>query len=302
MNFKALKYLAAASTATWIWSGLTVVALGFIGYGWKEHTDLTNEHIALQTKTQELEQTLTTTQKDLGYEKSVTTDLTEKLRDKEAELNTVQRAVNRITKKVDTIEKLNSIDKELLEKYSKVYFLNEHYIPKRLEDIDTEYLLHKDKPMQVNAGIWTYLEDMLKDAKEDGVTILIASAYRSFDTQTTLKSTYKVIYGAGTANQFSADQGYSEHQLGTALDFADPIEASLTINFEQTKAFEWLKANAYKYGFILSYPKGNAYYQYEPWHWRFVGRDLARKMFREKLNFYDLEQREINTFLVDFYD
>ena len=74
------------------------------------------------------------------------------------------------------------------------------------------------------------------------------------------------------------------------------------MSFEKTPAFTWLKENAHDYGFILSYPKGNLYYQYEPWHWRFVGEDLAEDLFEDGKEFYELDQREIDEYLVDIFD
>lgn len=111
-----------------------------------------------------------------------------------------------------------------------------------------------------------------------------------------------MIYGTG-ANAFSADQGYSEHQLGTAVDLTvanqDPV---LDIKFDSTAAFAWLTNNAYRFGFILSYPKNNSYYQYEPWHWRFIGIALATRLHSENKYFYDLDQRDINTYLPSIFD
>ena len=112
-----------------------------------------------------------------------------------------------------------------------------------------------------------------------------------------------MTYGAGTANSFSAEQGYSEHQLGTAVDFVTSENGYyLTTSFENTKTFKWLQENAYKYGFILSYPKGNTYYQYEPWHWRFVGKDLARKLHRDEKTFYSMDQRDIDRYIGKLFD
>jgi zinc D-Ala-D-Ala carboxypeptidase len=203
---------------------------------------------------------------------------------------------------VDTLEKLSKTDKELLQKYSKVYFLNEHYVPPRLKNIDKEFLFNKEKPMQIHASVDSYLEDLLEDADDDDISLQIISAFRSFGTQATLKSNYSVTYGAGTANQFSADQGYSEHQLGTTVDFTTPELGAAFSTFDKTTAYEWLRKNAYRYGFVLSYPPGNAYYQFEPWHWRFVGTDLARKLHRENKYFYDLDQREIDKYLISIFD
>ena len=60
--------------------------------------------------------------------------------------------------------------------------------------------------------------------------------------------------------------------------------------------------NAYKHGFTLSYPEDNEFYVYEPWHWRFVGKDLARDLHREDRRFYDVEQRELDTYLISIFD
>ena len=201
------------------------------------------------------------------------------------------------------LEKLSKTDPELLKKYSKVYFLSENYIPESFIKIDPEYTFNSQEDYLIYSKIWPFLKDMLEAAQKTDpqVDLKIISAYRSFGKQSALKSSYKIIYGAG-ANKFSADQGYSEHQLGTALDFTDSEVGASYSNFEKTPVYEWLLNNAYKYGFILSYPENNAYYQFEPWHWRFVGRDLAKKLYQENKNFYDLDQREIDQYLISFFD
>ena len=154
----------------------------------------------------------------------------------------------------------------------------------------------------MHGGIEPFLKILLDVATSSNVDIRIISAYRSFGTQSELKSSYTVVYGAGTANKFSADQGYSEHQLGTTVDFTTAKLGANFSAFEKTQTFQWLAAEAYKYGFILSYPKNNAYYRFEPWHWRFVGRSLAEKLHNEGKFFYDLEQREIDKYLVSIFD
>lgn len=229
--------------------------------------------------------------------------LAEALQNEQQKNEALEKQNNRINRKVDDLEKLAETDPELLKKYSKVYFLNENYVPRRLKDIPEEYVNSSEKSLQILSQVLPRLEDLIEDAKDDNVDIKIQSAYRSFQTQATLKSGYKVIYGAGTANQFSAEQGYSEHQLGTTVDLTTPaMGGNLTTTFDATSAFSWLQANAYKYGFVLSYPKGNLYYQYEPWHWRFVGEDLARKLHKDGKNFYDLDQRVIDNYLGEIFD
>ena len=72
--------------------------------------------------------------------------------------------------------------------------------------------------------------------------------------------------------------------------------------FASDKAYQWLTDNAYKYGFSLSYPKNNSHFVFEPWHWRFVGIELAKKLHDENKTLSDLDQREIDTYLSKFFD
>ncbi|MSR71481.1 MAG: D-alanyl-D-alanine carboxypeptidase family protein [Candidatus Taylorbacteria bacterium] len=212
--------------------------------------------------------------------------------------STYEAQIGNIAGTVGSLDKLSKTDPQLLRKYSKVYFLNEHYTPSALSPIDPPYLFNKEAKIQFHANAYPYLLKLFQAAQNDKVNIQIISAYRSFNTQSTLKKNYKFIYGAGTANQFSADQGYSEHQLGTALDFTTPEISSSFEGFENSTAYAWLINNAHKYGFIISYAKSNTYYEFEPWHWRFVGVDLAQRIQRDGTHFYNLDQREIDKYLL----
>lgn len=203
---------------------------------------------------------------------------------------------------LDDLEKLSRIDSELLQKYSKVYFLNEHYSPATVKEIDSKYLYPENKELSINTRVKPFLDNLLEAARKAKVDLRVASAYRSFGEQSTLKSGYSVTYGSGSANAFSADQGYSEHQLGTTVDFTTVATNGALDGFNTTPAYAWLLANAYKYGFVLSYPEGNAYYVFEPWHWRFVGKDLAGDLHKKKIGFYDMDQRDIDKYLIKFFD
>ncbi|MDB5195131.1 MAG: peptidase and DD-carboxypeptidase VanY/endolysin [Parcubacteria group bacterium] len=214
---------------------------------------------------------------------------------------TLGTQVDQIASTVTTLTKLSQTDKELLQKYSRVYFLNENYIPSSLSEIDPLYQLDPSRHLQIHSKVKPFLENMLTDASDAGVPIVALSGYRSFAEQKTLKSSYTVTYGSGS-NRFSADQGYSEHQLGTAVDLTTKSIAGTSLAFATSPAGIWLDANAYKYGFILSYPKGNTYYQYEPWHWRFIGVALATKLHDTAQHFYDLPQRDMDTYLVSIFD
>lgn len=202
---------------------------------------------------------------------------------------------------IKNLDKLSKTDEELLQKYSKISFLNEHYVPEGLSEIPSEWKYSETKPNQLHSKVLPYLEDMLEAAEDDGVDIWVVSAYRSFDTQAQLKGAYTITYGAG-ANAFSADQGFSEHQLGTTVDFTSTGLSGGLDGFSDTEAYKWLVDNGARYGFTLSYPEDNQFYIFEPWHWRFVGTELARDLDRANDTFYDLDQREINEYLLNIFD
>lgn len=198
--------------------------------------------------------------------------------------------------KLEEKNKFPSNDPDLLKKYSKVYFLNENYVPISISDIPKSYVHPASHNTQIHTNVLPFLIRMIDAGEAEGMHLIATSAYRSFAAQKELKDGYKVIYGSG-ANQFSADQGYSEHQLGTTLDFTTKALNGAINGFERTEEYFWLLNNAYKYGFIISYPLGNDYYKFEPWHWRFVGVELASKLHEDRQTFQELDQRVINTYL-----
>lgn len=215
--------------------------------------------------------------------------------------NEMEDQVRELAGTVSDLDKLSKTDKELLQKYSKVYFLNEHYIPESLREIDDEWKYSEDSEHQLHSKVMPFFEKMLEDAKDDGIELWVTSAFRSFEYQSQLKGSYTTTYGSG-ANAFSADQGFSEHQLGTTVDFTTRGLNGGLSGFQATPAYQWLVDNAHKYGFTLSYPEANTYYVFEPWHWRFVGEDLSKDLNREDAHFYDWEQRTIDTYLLHIFD
>jgi D-alanyl-D-alanine carboxypeptidase len=223
------------------------------------------------------------------------------LQSTKSELETTKSQVEGTAKTVGTLEKLSKIDPEVLQKYSKVYFLNENYNPQAVTALEPQYLYHDNRPESIESRVYPHLISLLNAAKNSGIELYVKSAYRSFDEQGALKNNYSVTYGTG-ANAFSADQGYSEHQLGTTVDFITTGLGGQLQGFHGTNAYTWLQNNAHLYGFILSYPQGNAFYIFEPWHWRYVGVPLASYLYTNKKSFYDLDQREIDTYLVTIYD
>ena len=123
-------------------------------------------------------------------------------------------------------------------------------------------------------------------AKLDGINIYIASGFRSYRTQNRLYNNYVARDGKAKADTYSARPGHSEHQSGLAFDICshdlDGQDACINSNFDNTDQAKWLAQNAYKYGFILRYPKGKTNetgYKYESWHFRYVGTDLSTKLY-----------------------
>lgn len=218
------------------------------------------------------------------------------------QLGTYQEKVGSVTNTIETLQKLSKTDPQLLQKYSKVFFLNEYYAPARLTEIPSAYKYSDTKVLKMHADVWPHLESLLSDAAKNGTRIYVESAYRSFNEQQALKGIYTTVYGASSANQFSADQGYSEHQLGTTVDFITTGLGGQLDGFDGTAAYTWLKSNAYKYGFVLSYPENNKFYVFEPWHWRYVGVKLATYLYNQNMNFYDMDQRMIDEYLVNFFE
>lgn len=217
-----------------------------------------------------------------------------------SQYNTLMQDYTVKTSEVDKLSKTVQIDDELLKKYSKYYFLNENYAPASTTLIDLNLTLN-NKNVPILTEVKPKLENMINAAKSSGVNITVYSAYRSFKEQMGLKSAYTQKFGLTKSNQFSADQGYSEHQLGTTVDISD-VKVGLSLSLDKTPAFEWIKNNGYKYGFILSYPKNNSYYIYEPWHYRYVGVELATYLKTNNLNFYDLDQNVIDTYKIKIFD
>ena len=113
-------------------------------------------------------------------------------------------------------------------------------------------------------------------------TLILNSGFRTYKTQKALYDRTKNTRGLAVAEKLSARPGHSEHQLGLAADFSARGQGCvIMVCFGKTEAGMWLEQNAHEYGFILRYPKGYRSitgFQYEPWHFRYVGTELAQEM------------------------
>lgn len=126
------------------------------------------------------------------------------------------------------------------------------------------------------------MTSLLTGARDAGVPMTILSSYRSYSNQNSTYNGWVARDGQAAADTYSARPGYSEHQTGLAADLGNGI-CNLEACFGNTEAAKWLASNAHKYGFIIRYPSGMDQitgYQYEPWHIRYVGSELASEMQR----------------------
>ena len=120
-------------------------------------------------------------------------------------------------------------------------------------------------------------QEMKSDAMILGLNIYISSGYRGYNNQKTLYNNYVARDGEEAADKYSARAGHSEHQTGLCFDL-NTVDDS----FANTDEGKWINQNAYLYGFIIRYPKGKESetgYQYESWHLRYVGKELAKELY-----------------------
>ena len=182
---------------------------------------------------------------------------------------------------------------ELFILVDKEHLLSKNFIPYKLVELKVglQYTINK-KDLQLTPIAEKALSNMAKGARDEGVTLLVSSAYRSYEYQNNLFNRYAKQYGEREADRFSARPNASQHRLGTAIDFGSIDEA-----YAETKAGKWLESHAEDYGWSLSYPKGYEKitgYTWECWHYRYLG-IKACKLQREY--FEDIQQ-----YMLEFID
>lgn len=140
-------------------------------------------------------------------------------------------------------------------------------------------------PSNYNPGVdqtaLSAFNNMKSAAANEGLNIYIASGFRSYSSQVQIYNNFVNSYGQSSADTFSARPGHSEHQSGLCFDLN-----SIDDSFAYTPESSWVNQNAHKYGFIIRYPKGKdsiTGYQYEPWHIRYLGVDLATSVYNSGL-------------------
>ena len=172
-----------------------------------------------------------------------------------------------------------------LDGISQVERIHDHRVLGHLpyNEIPREKLVLIEPNIEVHIDMRDSLLNMRKEAKKDGIYLVFLSGFRSINLQKdifySLKS--KRNQEAAERARVSAPPGYSEHSTGFAIDIGDATQrkTDFETEFENTDAFRWLKKNAAKFHFKLSFSKKNKYIDYEPWHWRYEGSIEALKVF-----------------------
>jgi zinc D-Ala-D-Ala carboxypeptidase len=157
----------------------------------------------------------------------------------------------------------------LLYRVDKERSLAADYSPEDLILLDGKGLSVSRGGHRLRSVAYAALRKMDAASRADGVTLLVSSAFRSYEYQVGLFDRNVKELGKAEAALVSAMPGHSQHQLGTAIDFG-----SITDAFAETKASRWLEANAARFGFSLSYPRGMTAitgYKWESWHYRYIG-------------------------------
>lgn len=176
-----------------------------------------------------------------------------------------------------TNTKETDIDKDILMLVNKYNYLSKNYEPENIVDVKNWYCYGE---AQLREEAYDAFINMFNAAKKDDVTLIINSGYRNYKQQDETYQDFYEIYGEDEANKIAAKPGFSEHQTGLSIDLTSYDETADN-SFENTKEFKWLQKNAYKYGFILRYPKNKEKitgYDYESWHYRYVGIEVATKI------------------------
>ena len=172
---------------------------------------------------------------------------------------------------IQTINGITYVDGVLIA--NKTYSLPSDFIPQDPEVPVTS----QRSTTSLDRTLMSAWRTMQADASSQGLNIYIASAYRSYSYQVNLYNSYVARDGKAAADTYSSRPGNSEHQTGLCFDLN-----SIDDSFGDTAEGRWVNDNCYKYGFCIRFPKGkDAYtgYQYESWHLRYVGKDLAAKLY-----------------------
>jgi zinc D-Ala-D-Ala carboxypeptidase len=172
---------------------------------------------------------------------------------------------------------------------NKQFSLPETFLPNDLTRPDVEFTFGdlKIEKSLLRKEAASALEKLFQEAKQNGIELFAVSGYRSYEYQHGLFETEVKKVGREKAMEAVAFPGQSEHQTGLAMDITSrSVQLKLTEEFGLTKEGKWLAENAHRFGYILRYPKGKepiTGYQYEAWHFRYIGIEAATAIYTNNL-------------------
>ena len=182
-----------------------------------------------------------------------------------------------------THTKKTDMDKGYAILVNKYTSLPDKYAPDDIVEMSNWYSYPDNK---IRKEVYDAYKSMFNSAKEEGLTLIVNSSYRTYEEQKEIYDDYELNRGKEYADTYAARPDFSEHQTGLSVDIFSP--GSNMTTFENTEEFKWLSENSYKYGFILRYPKGKENitgYNYEAWHYRYLGKELAKKVYDSGLTY-----------------
>ena len=177
-------------------------------------------------------------------------------------------------------DKEDYVDPLVIDEFDNYVLVNKHrqlsskYIPDDLVTIDEEYV-KADGKVKIERNVAKAFYAMAEAASKEGMELMVSSGYRSYKDQEEVTNTYLELYGQNYVDNYVAKPGFSEHQTAMSLDVA----SKSVDTFVNSDEYVWMMDNAYKYGFILRYPKSKediTGYKCEAWHYRYVGKKIAK--------------------------
>lgn len=210
----------------------------------------------------------------------------------------IENIITNINSNIDYPFYTNIIKTDLSKQYlllvNKYNQLESDYVNDNLVAMETKY--SKVSGAMLDKVAYDAFKTLSDKAKENNLSIVNVSAYRSYTTQYTIYNNYKNTNGLTWADSYSARAGHSEHQTGLALDVGTNSTTDLS-GFKGTAEYDWMIDNCYKYGFILRYPEGKEYitgYNYESWHYRYIGVEAATYIHENNITFEEYYAYFIN--------
>lgn len=208
-------------------------------------------------------------------------------KDKENEINEEDENEVDADSIVDLIDIINDESNTVL--VNKFNSLGEDYTPDDLVTVSVPTILENPEVNQLREAASTALTSLFAAAEEEGLFLFARSGFRSYNTQVHLFNGYAEKHGEEAANTYSAKPGFSEHQTGLVMDVtSESVQFQLTEQFGETPEGKWIAENAHQFGFIIRYPQGKediTGYIYEPWHLRYLGKDVAKEVFESNVTY-----------------